>query len=203
MRPLLKTPGHVWDRTATMTLAYRRCTSCDGLGLAEGRVGRAAASFVCGCVLRKIFSLCYAKFQKCAAPMGIVRLESSHRKNSWGMRSQEYVADFCLVAKRVLGEDTQQHNIFKYHFLLGAECGPCCRRLGIDRGAFFHQVYRIQESLGKAFAELQPHALWPLDEYFGGRVRTERRAVHPLFRVETESEPARPIELRFPLAKAA
>jgi hypothetical protein len=34
-------------------------------------------------------------------------------------------------------------------------------------------VYRIQQKLGKVFRELQPYALYPLDEYFGGTIRRE------------------------------
>jgi hypothetical protein len=30
----------------------------------------------------------------------------------------------------------------------------CCRQLGTDRGNFFHAVYRIEQKLGRVFAEL-------------------------------------------------
>lgn len=45
----------------------------------------------------------------------------------------------------------------------------CTRRLQLDRGSFFHAVYRIQERLGRTFKELEPYALYPLDEYFLGQ----------------------------------
>jgi hypothetical protein len=41
----------------------------------------------------------------------------------------------------------------------------------IDRGTFFHAVYRIQQKLGRVFRDLEPYSLYPLDEYFGGTVR--------------------------------
>ena len=41
----------------------------------------------------------------------------------------------------------------------------------MERGDFFHEVYKIQEKLGRVMRELQPYALFPLDEYFGGAVR--------------------------------
>jgi hypothetical protein len=41
----------------------------------------------------------------------------------------------------------------------------------MDRGSFFHTVYRIEQSLGRVFCELEPYALYPLDEYFGGIVQ--------------------------------
>jgi hypothetical protein len=43
----------------------------------------------------------------------------------------------------------------------------------MDRGDFFHAVYLIEQRLGRVFAELQPYALFPLSEYFGGIIRKE------------------------------
>jgi hypothetical protein len=79
------------------------------------------------------------------------------------------MADFCLVSDRALDEIEQK--VFRYHFLLGADCRLCCRQLRMDRGTFYHFVYKIQETLGRTFAELEPYALFPLDEYFSGMVR--------------------------------
>ncbi|MEO8369781.1 MAG: hypothetical protein ABI806_11305 [Candidatus Solibacter sp.] len=79
------------------------------------------------------------------------------------------MADFCLVSRRVLTDD--DHRLFRYYFLLGADWQLCARRINMDRGNFFHAIYRIERLLGRAFSELQPYALYPLDEYFGGTVR--------------------------------
>jgi hypothetical protein len=43
----------------------------------------------------------------------------------------------------------------------------------MDRGTFFHSIYRIEQRLGRVFAELEPYALYPLSEYFGGMIRKE------------------------------
>jgi hypothetical protein len=56
---------------------------------------------------------------------------------------------------------------------LGGDWRLSCRQLHVDRGSFFHTVYRIQEKLGRAFAEVEPYALFPLDEYFSGLVRRD------------------------------
>jgi hypothetical protein len=84
----------------------------------------------------------------------------------WGRKNEEYIADFCLVSRRALTEADYQ--IFKFHFLLGADWRLCTRRLNIDRGSFFHSVYRIEEKLGRTYRELEPYGLFPLDEYFRG-----------------------------------
>jgi len=58
--------------------------------------------------------------------------------------------------------------LFRYHFLLGASWKLCTRKLEIDRGNFYHSVYRIEQKLGRAFRETEPYALFPVDEYFNG-----------------------------------
>jgi len=87
----------------------------------------------------------------------------------YSRKREEYMADFCLVSRRVL--NAQENVIFRYHFLLGADWKLCCRRLRMDRGNFFHAVYRIEQKLGRTFAELQPYPLYPLRDYFSGVVR--------------------------------
>jgi hypothetical protein len=131
----------------------------------------------CNCVLRAIFRACYAHFRHCAGKekhMSKISLEfvpGRERSFSWGRKDEEYMADFVLVSRRTLPEF--EYRIFKYHFLLGADWKLCCRRLATDRGTFFHAVYRIEQSLGRIFRELEPYGLFPLDEYFHGSVRAE------------------------------
>ncbi|MDX2181390.1 MAG: hypothetical protein SFV18_17480 [Bryobacteraceae bacterium] len=125
-------------------------------------------------MLRSIFRACYDRFRLCVNKekhMSRVSLEHTGsgggRRYTWGRKDEEYIADFTLVSRRTLTED--EYRIFKFHFLLGADWKLCCRRLKMDRGNFFHAVYRIQQKLGKVFRELQPYALYPLDEYFGAK----------------------------------
>ena len=66
--------------------------------------------------------------------------------------------------------------MFRFHFLLGADWRLCCRQLKIDRGNFFHTIYRIEQKLGHIFAELEPYPLYPLNEYFAGVIRKELRS---------------------------
>jgi len=101
------------------------------------------------------------------------------------------MADFCLVSRRTL-EDFE-HQLFRYHYLLGADWKLCCRQLKMDRGKFFHHVYDIESRLGRVFAELAPYALYPVSEYFVGttRVGVQRATITELVRQNKSPDHAR------------
>ncbi len=187
-----------WTRSETLALAASSCTTCHGLGMLTGKRGR---STPCNCVLRAIFRACYARFQHCATKekrLSRVSFEFTQGRESrftWGRKDEEYVADFCLIAKRTLTEE--EHRIFRFHYLLGADWKLCCMKLKMDRGNFFHAVYRIQQKLGRVFRELKPYGLFPLDEYFHGSVRgaTTQRSLIP-FRQPPAAQPVQPPLLR-------
>ncbi len=162
-----------WTRSETIALAMPSCAYCRGVGL---RLDRHGENQPCNCVLRAIFRACYARFQQCTTEkrFSLVRLEYSPRANrriTWGRKDEEYCADFWLISKRTL--TPLEWKIFTYHFLLGAGWKLCTKRLQLDRGNFFHAVYRIEQKLGRAFREVRPFSLFPLDEYFCGRTYNE------------------------------
>jgi len=204
-----------WTRSETLALAQQSCTYCFGLGL---RPGRAGTSNPCNCVFRAIFRTCYEKFRICVAKekhMSRVSLEANlgqTRRSVWGLKDEEFTADFCLVSRRTLS--LSEHRIFRYHYLLAADWRLCCQKLNMDRGAFFHEVYRIEQKLGRTFRELEPHALFPVDEYFSGTGRYEKSPVAVLspFGVEDQSDsdedngnvkPRFRNILKFPIKRAA
>jgi hypothetical protein len=84
-------------------------------------------------------------------------------------------------------------------------------KLDTDRGSFFHEVYRIEQKLGKVFRELEPHALYPVDEYFNGKGRYEKPplAVITPYAIEEDSEQDAKAKaklkslLKFPIKKVA
>jgi len=165
-----------WTRSDTIALAKNCCVQCHGIGLHLGRGGRLNP---CNCVLRAIFRACLSRFRHCATKekhMSRISLEfipGRERNLTWGRKDEEYMADFILVSRRHL--EDEEYRIFKFHFLLGADWKLCCRQLKIDRGNFFHAVYRIQQKLGRIFRELEPYGLFPLDEYFHGPSRLTPR----------------------------
>ncbi len=200
-----------WTRSETLALAQQSCTFCYGRGL---RPGRAGASAPCNCVFRAIFRACYERFRLCVSKekhVSRVSLEANPgltRKSVWGLKDEEYVADFCLVSRRALS--LREHRIFRYHYLLGADWKLCCQKLNTDRGSFFHEIYRLEQKLGRVFRELEPHALFPVDEYFNCTGRQEKPAVAVFspFGIDgdEQDENAKPPLknlLRFPIKKVA
>src|ERR1700712_1268930 len=109
-----------WTRSETLALAQQNCSACYGLGL---RAGRSGGSTPCNCVFRAIFRACHSRFRQCAMKEKHIRrvsLEANpgrQRKSVWGMKNEEFMADFCLVSRRTL--TSYEYVIFKYHFLLG------------------------------------------------------------------------------------
>ncbi len=156
-----------WNRSNTIGLARASCTKCHGLGL---RPGRGQKEEPCNCVFRGVFRACWNRFRECVA-LGTygssVSLDFCNGKEGrrlYSRKREEYMADFCLVSRRAL--DDGEYRLFRFHFLLGADWNLCCRRLSMDRGLFFHSVYRIEQKLGRILAELEPFPLFPVDEYF-------------------------------------
>lgn len=159
-----------WTRSETIALARQQCSHCFGLGLIAGRDEH---SRPCRCVFRQIFRIVYHKYRNCCARdkyVARVQMERSARRTgtlNFSFRHEEFVADFELLSRRMLGgPDTLAYRLFRLHFLRGADWKLCTRKLRLNRGEFFHEVYRIEEKLGRAYRETAPFALFPLDEYF-------------------------------------
>lgn len=169
-----------WNRSEILAMAAVKCAHCGGEGLRPKTQGKPAP---CNCVLRGIFRACFERFSQCANQdfnQSRISPESGASRQaggSWGRKNEEYVADFLLMAKRTLTED--EHRIFRYHHLLGADWRLCCRKLAVDKGTFFHSLYRLQQKLGQALAETEPYALFPVRDYFitGGRQEVKAKVL--------------------------
>ena len=134
---------------------------------------------------------------------GLEAVKGTEGNFSFGMKEEGSIwRIFALSANEL--EPSFEYDIFRYHFLLGADWRLCCRRLKKSTAAAFSTtpLPGSSRSLARVYRELQPHSLFPLDEYFGGKSRKElpeayRQAViaMPL--------PARGSPLRAPLKKVA
>lgn len=196
----------IWNRSETLALASPHCVKCSGLGLTYSSRSKEDGT-PCLCVFRAIFRACYEKFKTCVRGTGDIRSvnwervgQGTRRAVTYSRKQEEYKADFCLISKRVLDPDEWQ--IFNLHFLLGADWKLCCSKLKLDRGNFFHAVYRIERKLGKVFRELEPYALYPLDEYFSDTIRGNSPNLLPVALPTPVRAPLRPYDLddSFPVA---
>ena len=155
-----------WPRGILLANSDVQCRQCHGMGGEPGRP--------CGCVLRRI---CRAVVERVwnirereDRPIQVRYWggRAKGRRMPWVVYSRQYeefLADVELVARRSLSE--RQWTIFRHHHLGGEQWRRCSRRVGLERGRFFHEVYRLEERLGRVFRELRPYALFPTREYFG------------------------------------
>lgn len=91
----------------------------------------------------------------------------------YSRKREEFIADFCLISQRAL--DDFEYKLLRYHYVLGGDWKLCCQHFKMDRGTYFHSIYRIENRLGRVFAEVRPYPLYPVSEYFAGTVRKEGR----------------------------
>jgi hypothetical protein len=178
-----------WNRSELYFMAQRSCTLCGGVGTRDLHESKPTP---CGCVYRAAFRACLERFRICidrGRHLSRASLEQmgTGRANRviWSRKDEEFIADFELVSRRYL--DQWHYRVFRYFFILGADWKLCSRRLGIDRGNFFHAVYRVEERLGKVFANLEPYALYPPRDYF------VLRLPHPARSCRSETEAASPV----------
>src|SRR5688500_10897939 len=117
-----------WNRSETLPLGREKCVYCHGVGQRATEKGEVP----CNCVLRTVFRICYRRFRECAASsadssrISMEKGAAAERGSCWGRKEEEYVADFCNIARRHLSES--DHRIFRFHFLLGADSKLCCRK---------------------------------------------------------------------------
>jgi hypothetical protein len=162
-------PTFDWRRDS-IAMALPQCTTCEGLGLRETKAG----VYPCNCVLRGIFRLCMNTFRQFARmDMGFVGVrlglnKGTRRSTTWGRPREEYCADFYLAAKRAL--HGTEWEIFRMHYLEMRPWPVCSAAVGLDRGNFFHECYRLEAKLGRYFPTLEPFPLYPLEDYFSRQI---------------------------------
>lgn len=167
-----------WNKRDLNFLARSECPICRGEGSLESRN---EAVQPCDCALRSAFRACYARFRDCANDGRALSRVSFDRtptgrsnKGTWGLKREEYMADFELTARRSLS--APRHKLFRFHHILGASVSMCARRLRLSPEAAARAVAQIEIDLGRSFATMEPYSLYPLWDYFNGRSRTPVKA---------------------------
>ena len=163
--------SYPWNNLA-LPNSLAACSVCSGTGSVEFGHGSNKSLVPCRCVLRAVFRAAltgyydYEERERYISKVTLDVLPGKDKMGTWGRKGEEYCADFFLVSRRSL--EPAQWELFKMHFLLKMDWKFCTKRLGMDRGSFFHEVYRIEASLGKIYAELLPYPLFPIIDYMHG-----------------------------------
>jgi hypothetical protein len=135
-----------WD--GEIGLANAACKSCGGYGRRTSGTKHSRGG-ICNCVLRAIFRTVFRRWQRAGC------------QSKPSFRAILLRCDFELAAARSL--KASDLSIFKLHFVAGGDWRSCCKALHLDRGDFFHAVYRVEETTGRA---LLARGIFPLFTYF-------------------------------------
>jgi hypothetical protein len=183
-----------WSRL-TLAIANPTCATCAGSGT------RRAAGDPCSCVLRAIFRIVHGRARAIAYEGGRLNAPRCSPSHSYGRPGEEFRADFQLVSTRALADHPLEAAVFQRHYIDGHEWRESCRLIRCAKGEFFHAVYRLQQLLGRAFAETLPYALYPVAEYFAGVVTVAPKpAAAQILRMPWPRHIARYIAPRAPAA---
>jgi hypothetical protein len=173
-------PGDQPPGVSPVALSVPSCRRCGGLGAIRRRGG----SQTCACVLRRVFRACLTSYRHCKASMGsagAVQYERvGHAQGRCAIvasfKRAEYAADFILLSRRVLAYRPVELAVFEAYHLDELEwlvAVPRVNRLlrmarPLNRGSFFHAVYRAEGLLGAAIVDSRPYSLFPPRDYFSG-----------------------------------
>jgi len=155
-------PG--WPEEKLLMLARPACANCKGRGWAPA--GDHAE--VCDCVYRAVCRSCLEAYKRASWRSVLVRSYAPHRGRAqwtWSRPLEEFRADVERLAAAAL--DETERTIWREYHVAGKEWREVAPRVGLERGNFYHAVYRIEKKLGRVFAELKPYPLWPWWEYTG------------------------------------
>lgn len=160
-----------------LTVADECCVYCGGLGTVTN-VRRTRA---CRCVWRAIYRAVRGLCSRIDAyPAG----RCLHAVHGFSRPGEEFLSDAALCRKVLTTHLARVDSLMRRLHWRDA-----CRAMGCDGGAWWHNVYRVQEALGRAYYQ---RGLYPFHTYFHERqlppqaaVRTDRdRGVHhPLSRI--------------------
>lgn len=153
-----------WTSETAAELARYDCRFCGGGGLSGGEP--------CACVCRRVFHSCYRRFRICSEADAFARLvtfrenrRGVERHLMWFRRNEDYCADFQASARRALAPEL--YRIFRFYHVLGGSADLVARNLGLSRTVLYNAVEEIEERVGREFALMEPHSLYPPRIYLG------------------------------------
>lgn len=174
-------------------IAKMDCAICKGAGQYFSRGGVAW----CLCVWRYIFRECLRKKQEWAYNQDYHFLTvNRHNGPANECPRLEFSADMDSLARRCFAANPKSLRLYREYHLQDSGWKSVARLLKLDRGNFFHLVYKVEAALGKMYFE---NELFPIDKYTGvklwkgdcgstGAARTGERAVTSHARTATNDK---------------
>lgn len=145
-----------WSPTEVRLLSSTACPRCAGGGYAND-------AEICHCVFRRIFETCHRRYEQTASMATGVLVTGI----TCSRPAEEYAADFVLVGRRALQQRPLLLAVFNLYIVDGLPTQMCLRKLKIAQNVFFRRVFQIKQELGRAFREVRPYPLYPINEYNG------------------------------------
>lgn len=105
---------------------------------------------ICRCVYRNVFRICMRKRTQILNDENFATRVSQSKIGAFvEIPTIDFVCDVEVLARKQLSP--RQRQVFRYHYIYGVEYDACCVKFKVCRGNFFHECYRIEATLGKAF----------------------------------------------------
>ncbi len=167
-----------WDRGEVLSLARGNCPFCFGLGFNRGYKIWHTTGAPCICVLRRIFKQCYQKYRELRntsltnSHLSLEYLTNAARFNPF--KDRDFVVDFETLGGK--GLCLEEREIFILHYIRGYPYYTICAKKGYSKYRYFQYIIRIEAILAQVFRSIRPYPLFPIDEYFSGRL------IHPIDR---------------------
>lgn len=157
------------ERCFAIALSSPKCQHCRGLGLDRFKTDPE----VCVCVWRAVYRLSVQRAEDyenrslgASVTLKLVRTGGITQARPYS----EFLIDMHNAARRVL--TPEEFSVFKNR---NRDWHHHTRQLKIDRGAYFHLKYRMEEKLGRELARV---GLYPGDYYITeGVLATERLGI--------------------------
>jgi hypothetical protein len=104
------------------------------------------------------FRECYSRYQECLEFRGVPTQSDAQET------IENFILDFELTGRRVLGAASARFQLFKMRYLQGWSAQDCCRLTRTDRFSLAQELRALESLLGNAFSQ---RGLFPLIAYFG------------------------------------
>ncbi len=150
-------PSLPWDGFCPSVLASEKCPQCEGSGVRCTL--KRLKSHICPCVYRSIARRCAVRWQ-------IIQMAPETKPRQlrcrYDMPRAEWAADFWMTTRAAV--DGTHWLIWRNIRLYNERVDVVQRELRMDRGTFFHALYRAEQVIGHA---LLWRGLWPAGRYHG------------------------------------